>query len=110
MNKGYACWVVAPSLLPHQPGDRVQTDRSDARPLARLARSGALTTVYGPKGDEAAIRVLTRAREDALSDLKDAPLRLNAFWLRHDSRDVGRAHWGPAPLRWLSAVVCPTPA
>ena len=110
MKKGYDCWVVAPSLMPHKPGDRVKTDRRDAGQLARLARSGDLTAVSVPKVDDEAIRDRTRAREDAISDLQDAKGRLKAFWLRHDSRSVGRANWGPAPLRWLSEVVCPTPA
>src|SRR5918996_3832903 len=47
-KKGYDCWVVAPSLIPQQPGDRVKTDRRDAVHLARLARSGDLTSVYVP--------------------------------------------------------------
>ena|SRR5215813_822008 len=110
MTKGDDCWVVAPSLMPHKPGDRVTTDRRDAVQLARLARSGDLTAVSVPKVEEEAMRDLTRAREDALSDLKDAKVRLKAFLLRHDIRDVGRANGGPAHLRWLSEVVCPTPA
>jgi transposase len=110
MKKGYDCWVVAPSLIPKQPGDRVTTDRRDAVPLARLARSGDLTAVYVPKVEDEAMRDLTRAREDAISDLKDATFRLQAFLLRHDIRYVGRAHWGPTHLRWLSEVVCPPPA
>jgi transposase len=110
MKKGYDCWVVAPSLIPKKPGDRVKTDRRDAMPLARLARSGDLTVVYVPKVEDEAIRDLPRAREDAISDLQDATFRLQAFLLRHDSRYVGRANWGPAHLRWLSEVVCPTPA
>jgi transposase len=44
-QKGYACWVVAPSLIPQKPGDRGNTDRRDAVPLARLARSGERTAV-----------------------------------------------------------------
>jgi len=60
--------------------------------------------------DDEAMRDLTRAREDALSDGKDAKFRLKAFLLRHDIRYTGRANWGPAHLRWLSEVVCPTPA
>jgi transposase len=109
-KKGYACWVVAPSLIPQKAGDRVQTDRRDAVPLARLMRSGALTPVYVPTVDDEAIRDLTRAREDALRDLKAAKFRLKAFLLRQDIRYTGRATWGPAHLRWLSEVVCPTPA
>jgi transposase len=108
--KGHRCWVVAPSLLPNKAGDRVKTDRRDAMQLARLMRSGDLTPVDVPKVEDEAIRDLTRAREDALRDLKAAKLRLKAFLLRHDIRYTGRATWGPAHLRWLSEVVCPTPA
>jgi transposase len=95
-KKGYDCWVVAPSLIPKKAGDRVKTDRRDAVQLARLARSGDLTAVYVPKVEDEAIRDLTRAREDAISDLKDAKFRLKAFLLRQDIRYVGRANWGPA--------------
>src|SRR6201988_2642784 len=48
-TKGYDCWVVAPSLIPKKPGDRVKTNRRDAVQLARLARSGDLTLVSVPK-------------------------------------------------------------
>jgi transposase len=109
-KKGYDCWVVAPSLIPKKPGDRVKTDRRDAVQLARLARSGDLTVVYVPKVEDEAIRDLTRAREDTLRDLKSAKFRLKAFLLRHDIRYTGRANWSPAHLRWLAEVVCPTPA
>jgi transposase len=109
-KKADDCWVVAPSLLPKKAGDRVTTDRRDAVPLARRARSGDRTAVYVPKVEDEAIRDLTRAREDTLSDLKDAKFRLKAFLLRHDIRSTGRANWSPAPLRWLAEVVCPTPA
>jgi transposase len=109
-QKGYACWVVAPSLIPKKPGDRVNTDRRDAVQSARLARSGDLTAVSVPTVEDEALRDLTRARDEAISDLKDAKWRLKAFLLRHDSRYTGRANWGAAHLRWLSEVVCPTPA
>jgi transposase len=109
-QKDYDCWVVAPSLIPKKSGDRVKTDRRDAVQLARLARSGDLTAVYIPKVEDEAIRDLARAREDAISDLKDAKFRLKAFLLRHDIRYGGRANGGPAHLRWLSEVICPTPA
>jgi transposase len=109
-KKGHDCWVVAPSLIPKKAGDRVKTDRRDAVQLARLARSGDLTVVYVPTVEDEAIRDLSRARADTLSDLKDAKFRLKAFLLRHDIRYTGRATWSPAHLRWLSEVVCPTPA
>jgi transposase len=73
--------VVAPSLIPKKPGDRVKTDRRDAVQLVRLARSGDLSAVSVPKVADEAIRDRTRAREDTLSDLKDATCRLKAFVL-----------------------------
>ena len=109
-KKGYAGWVVAPSLIPKKAGDRVKTDRRDAVQLARLMRSGDLTPVYVPQVEDEAIRDLSRAREDAIRDLKAAKFRLKAFLLRHDIRYTGQATWGPAHLRWLSEVVCATPA
>jgi transposase len=42
-HKGHVCRVVAPSLMPNKAGDRVNTDRRDAGPWARLLRSGDLT-------------------------------------------------------------------
>jgi transposase len=109
-KKGYDCWVVAPSLIPKKAGNRIKTDRRDAMQLARLARSGDLTAVYVPTVEDEAIRDLSRAREDTIGDLKAAKFRLKAFLLRQDIRYPGRANLSPAHLRWLSEVVCPTPA
>jgi transposase len=109
-QKDSDCWGVAPSRMPQQAGDRVQTDRRDAVYLARLARSGDRPAVSVPTVEEEAMRALTRARAATLSDLKAATLRRTAFGLRHDSRSTGHAHGGPAPLRWLSEGVCPPPA
>jgi transposase len=109
-HNGHVCWVVAPSLIPNKPGDRVKTNRRDAIKLARLMRSGDLTPVYVPTGEDEAIRDLCRAREDASRALKTAQFRLQAFLLRQDIRYTGRATWSPAHLRWLSEVVCPTSA
>jgi transposase len=95
--------------MPKKASDRVKTDRRDALQLARLARAGDLPAVYVPQVHAEAMRDLTRAREDAISARKDAKFRLTAFLLRPDIRYTGRANWGPAHLRWLSEVVCPTP-
>jgi hypothetical protein len=104
-----ACGVVAPSRMPTKAGERGTTDRRDAVPLARLARSGALTLVDGPTVDDEALRALTRARAETMSARKDATCRRNAFVRRQAIRSAGRAKWGPAHLRWLSAGVCPPP-
>ena len=108
-RKGLTCLVVAPSLIPKKSGDRVKTDRRDAVQLARLLRSGDLTSVYVPTVEDEAIRDLTRAREDALQDLKAAKLRLKSLLLRLGITYVGKADWNEAHLRYLAKVVCPTP-
>lgn len=63
---GHECLVVAPSLIPKRPGDRVKTNRRDAVSLARLLRAGELTAVWVPERSHEAMRDLTRAREAAV--------------------------------------------
>ena len=108
-GKGFACQVVAPSLIPKKPGDQVKTDRRDAIDLARLLRSGDLTPVYVPTVDDEALRDLCRARDAARLTMKNAKLRLKAFLLRLGRRYEGRADWTDAHRRYLAKVVCPTP-
>jgi transposase len=108
-RNGLLCLVVAPSLIPKKPGDRIKTDRRDAVQIARLLRSGDLTSVYIPTVEDEAIRDMTRAREDALKDLKAAKLRLKSFLLRLGIHYTGKANWNEAHLRYLAKVVCPTP-
>lgn len=109
-SQGVACHAVAPSLIPKKPGDKVKTDRRDAIELARLLRSGDLTSVYVPTIDDEAVCDLCRARDAARLTLKDAKLRLKAFLLRLGLHYVGRADWTDAHRRYLAKVVCPTPA
>jgi len=109
-GKGFDCRVVAPSLIPKRPGDKVKTDRRDAVELARLLRSGDLTSVYVPSVEDEAVRDLCRARDAARVTLKAAKLRLKSFLLRLGLNYVGRADWNDAHKRYLAKVVCPTPA
>ena len=76
------CLVVAPSLNPVRPGDKVKTDRRDALKLARLLRSGDLTPVWVPDEAHEALRNLVRARADAKADELRAKHRLSKFLLR----------------------------
>jgi transposase len=103
--QGHQCIVVAPSLIPKKPGDKVKTDKRDADQLARLLRAGELTPVYVPNAEDEAIRDLSRAREDALLGLKSARQRLKSFLLRHNIRYSGTANWSETHLRWLADEV-----
>ena len=81
-----ACQVVAPTLIPVKPGDRVKTDRRDALKLARSYRAGDLTPVWVPDAAHEALRDLVRAREAAKKDQLRARHRLGKFLLRHGRR------------------------
>jgi transposase len=101
VDSGHACTVVAPSLIPKRPGERVKTNRRDALSLAKLHRAGELTAVWVPDRAHEAIRDLVRAREAASSALKVAHQQLQSFLLRHGRIYAGKAPWTKAHSVWL---------
>ncbi|CAN7677245.1 IS110 family transposase [Cupriavidus necator] len=107
-GKGFECMVCAPSLIPKKPGERVKTDRRDAVKLVRSLRAGDLSAVYVPSVEDESFRDLSRAWVSAKDDLKRARQRLKAFLLSHGVRYTGRADWGPAHRRWISAFAFDT--
>ena len=104
LDLGQDCQVVAPSLIPKKPGDRVKTDRRDSLNLARLHRAGELTAVWVPDGAQEALRDLTRAREDMKHLQRQAKQRLLGFLLRHGKRFEGKDNWTQAHFRWFETV------
>jgi transposase len=108
---GVRCEVVAPTLVPVKPGDRVKTDRRDAEKLARSYRSGDLTPVWVPDAAHEALRDLVRAREAAKRDQLRARHRLGKFLLRHGRRaPSGVKPWGTKHRAWLQTVHFDHPA
>jgi len=110
IDLGQRCEVVAPSLIPKKPGDRVKTNRRDAMTLARLYRGGELTPVWVPDKEQEAIRDLTRAREDMKIMEGHAKQRLGGFLLRHGKKFGGRSKWTQAHFRWLEGIRFEMPA
>ena len=104
---GLHCEVVAPSSIPKRSGDRVKTDRRDAILLARLARAGELSPVRVPDAFDEALRDLSRAREDAVREQRNARHRLKALLLRHGITYAGKCAWTAAHLRWLGTLKLP---
>jgi transposase len=108
---GVECVVVAPSLIPQRPGDRVKTDQRDAVKLARLLRSGDLTPVWIPDEAHEALRNLVRSRGDAKADALRAKHRLSKFLLRQGTRPpVGVKAWSLKYQTWLNSVIFMHPA
>jgi transposase len=99
---GVACEVVAPSLIPKAPGDRVKTDRRDCRRLARLHRAGELVAIHVPTEAEEAVRDLCRARADLVADRTRTRHRLTKFLLRHDRIWRDGTAWTAAHQQWLA--------
>jgi transposase len=100
---GHECAVVAPSLIPRKPGDRIKTDRRDAINLAKLHRAGELTPVWVPDQAHEAIRDLVRARQAAVRNLRQARQQLSGFLLRH-GRHYHRPAWTLLHRRWLASL------
>ena len=106
---GHDCVVVAPSLIPRKPGDRIKTDRRDAINLAGLHRAGALTAVWVPDPAHEAVRDLVRARLAAVRSLRQARQQLSGFLLRH-GRHYSRPAWTLMHRRWLAGLRFEQPA
>jgi transposase len=104
------CEVIAPSLIPNAPGDKVKTDRRDCRRLARLHRAGELVAIRIPTPAEEAVRDLCRARADMVEDRTRARHRLSKFLLRHGRAWRGGNAWTLTHERWLLAQRFDQPA
>jgi transposase len=103
---GVKCEVVAPTLVPVKPGDRVKTDRRDARKLAQSYRAGDLTAVWVPDEAHEALRDLVRAREAAKQDQLRARHRLSKFLLRRGRRaPSGVKPWTLKYMDWVRQQV-----
>ena len=97
------CEVIAPSLIPVKPGERIKTDRRDARKLAELFRAGMLTEVRPPTSEYESLRDLSRCREDAKEDQLRCRHRLGKLLLRRGVNFSGLA-WSGAHRAWLKTL------
>ena len=102
--EGIRCLMVAPSLIPVKPGERIKTDRRDAKKLAELLRAGILTEVHPPTEQEEAVRELCRCRGVAKKAETKARHQLTKFLLRHGRIYVEGSHWTLKHMRWLKQL------
>jgi transposase len=98
---GHRCSVIAPSLIPRKPGDRIKTNRRDAQQLARLLRAGELTEVWVPDEAHEAIRDLVRVRDTAVVDLRRKRQTISSMMLRLGRIYPGKKTWGVRHMNWL---------
>ena len=95
--------MIAPALIPRKPGERVKTNRRDARKLVELGRAGLLTAVQPPTPEDEAVRDLARARDDAREDLQRCRHRLGKLLLRRGLHYAGR-NWTRAHRQWIDSL------
>jgi transposase len=101
---GCVAQVIAPSLVWRKPGERVKTDRRDAKKLLSQFVAGQLTEVVAPEAAQEADRELTRCRENAEQDLKRARQRLNSLLIRHGYIYQDGSLWTGQHARWLQGL------
>jgi len=106
---GVTCQVIAPSLTPRRPGDRVKTNRRDSLSLAKLLRAEELTSIWVPDAAHEAMRDLVRARGAAASDLGRCRQRIGGFLLRQEIGYLGKP-WSKKHRVWLGRLVFAEPA
>jgi transposase len=101
---GCQCAVIAPSLVPTKPGQRVKTDRRDAKKLLSLFKAGLLTEVHAPDEHQEAARELTRLRDTAKENLKRIRHQLLKFLTRHGYIYSNGNHWTQRHITWLRTI------
>ena len=104
LAEGIPTDVVAPSLIPVKPGERVKTNRRDARKLALSSRAQMLTVVHPPTEAEEAVRDLCRCREDAREDLTRARHRLSKMLMRRGFVYRKGRNWTQRHRQWLRSL------
>ncbi len=109
MTPRVSCQVIAPALIPRKPGERIKTNRRDARKLAELLRAGLLTEVRPPTPEEEAVRDLCRARDDAREDLQRCRHRMGKLLLRRGLHYSGR-NWTRTHRQWVDSLQWTQPA
>lgn len=103
-SHGCKCSVIAPSLIPRKPGERIKTDRRDAIKLLMLFKSGLLTEVHAPNEQQEAARELTRLRETASENLKRIRHQLLKFLTRNGYIYTDGHHWTQKHMAWMRGV------
>jgi transposase len=103
------CQVIAPSMTPRRPGERVKTNRRDSLTLAKLLRAEELTAVWVPDEAHEAMRDLVRARQSAVADVTRSRQRIASFLLRQRIA-YGAKPWTKKHRVWLERLAFAAPA
>lgn len=98
---GYACDVIAPSLIPKRPGVQRKHDKRDAVDLARLYRAGELTAVRIPTEQEERVRDVVRCRETFQREVTKSRHYILKFLARRGFVYREGTPWRQGHFQWL---------
>jgi len=98
---GYACEVIAPSLIPQRSGVQRKHDTRDATNLARLYRAGELTAVRIPSEADERVRDVVRCRETFQREILKSRHYLLKFLARRGFVFREGTNWCTPHLKWL---------
>jgi len=98
---GYACEVIAPSLIPKRPGVQRKHDKRDATDLARFFRAGELTVVRIPSEAEERVRDVVRCRETFQREILKSRHYILKFLARRGFVFREGTNWCTPHLKWL---------
>ena len=101
---GYACDVIAPSLIPKRSGVHRKHDKRDAADMARLYRAGELVAVRIPSEADERVRDVVRCRETFQREiLKSRHYILKCLARRGFVYREG-TNWCTPHLKWLQQL------
>jgi transposase len=103
---GYPCLVVAPSMVPTAPGQRVKTNRLDARKLSENLRGGQLRSIHVPAPCYRELRHLVQLRDTHVSQVTATKCRIKALLLYEGIAFPGSGQWSARVLLELAALPC----
>lgn len=99
---GHECCIAAPTMIPKRSGDRVKTDRRDARELARMSAFGLLTPIWVPDAAQESLRELARCRMSLKDMIGRERKRIQHFLLRRNLHPPKKVRaWSESHRSWL---------
>jgi transposase len=107
ISKGIQCEVIAPSLIPKKPGNKIKTDRLDCINLAGYYSKGMLTPVHIPDEVDEMVRDLARSRNLLVGQVKRIKTHIISLCRRmgldyRKERGTAKAsYWTQIHIKWL---------
>jgi len=97
---GIKCVILAPTTMFTEQGQRIKTDKRDAKLIADCLAYGGYHPVYVPTDSDVSVKEYIRMRDDHKVAWKKVKQQIGAFCLRHGHQYEG-TKWTKAHIRWL---------